>query len=46
MGHRSFLSQEVVHREVWIGGLQRRHSYRQQSPQREIQCTSQPQFVV
>jgi hypothetical protein len=23
-----FLPQEVVRHEVWIGGLQRRHSYR------------------
>jgi hypothetical protein len=27
--HRSFLPQEVVWCEIWIGGLQRRHSYRQ-----------------
>jgi hypothetical protein len=29
VGHMSsFLPQEVVRCEVWIGGLQRRHSYR------------------
>ncbi len=29
IGHMSsFLPQEVVRCEVWIGGLQRRHSYR------------------
>jgi hypothetical protein len=26
--HMLFLPQEVVRHEVWIGGLQRRHSYR------------------
>jgi hypothetical protein len=26
--HRSFLPQEVVRREVWIGGLHRRHDYK------------------
>jgi hypothetical protein len=33
--HRSFLPQEVVRREVWIGGLQKKHSYKWQSPQRK-----------
>jgi hypothetical protein len=31
-GHRSFLPQEVVQQDVWIKGLQRRHSSRLQSP--------------
>ncbi len=28
-GHRSFLPQEVVRCEVWIGRFQRRHNYKQ-----------------
>jgi hypothetical protein len=36
MGHMSFLPQEVVHQDVWIGGLQRRNNSRQQSPQKEM----------
>jgi hypothetical protein len=27
--HRSFLPQEVVWCEMWIGGFQRRHNYKQ-----------------
>jgi hypothetical protein len=26
--HMSFLPQELVRHEVWIGGFQRRHNYR------------------
>jgi hypothetical protein len=29
VGHSLFLPQDVVQHEVWIGGLQRRHNYRQ-----------------
>ncbi len=46
--HRSFLPQEVVRHEIWIRGLQKRHSY-QRHPWKEIhhpnewvQYTSQP----
>ncbi len=28
MGHRLFIPQVVVHHEIWIGDLQKRHSYR------------------
>jgi hypothetical protein len=28
IGHRLFLPQEVVRCEVWISGLQKRHSYK------------------
>jgi len=55
-GHGSFLPQEVVRREVWTRGLQRRHSYRRRFLRRETQSTThpnewvrytfQPQFVV
>jgi hypothetical protein len=41
-GHMSFLPQEVVWCEVWIGVFQRRHSYKQWSPQKEIQSTTHP----
>ncbi len=34
--HMSFLPQEVVRHEVWSGGFQRRHNYRQQSPHIEM----------
>ncbi len=40
VGHMSFLPQEVVWRDIWTKGLQRRHSYRQRSPQRELQLTT------
>jgi hypothetical protein len=30
--HRSFGPQEVVRWDIWIGGLQRRHSSKQRSP--------------
>ncbi len=35
-GHKLFLPQEVVHWDIWIGGLQRRHNSRRQSPWREM----------
>ncbi len=41
-GHMSFLPQEVVRHEVWTRGLQRRHSYKQQSPHIEMQSTTHP----
>ncbi len=34
--HMLFLPQEVVRSEVWIGGLQRKHSYRRWSPWKEM----------
>jgi hypothetical protein len=40
--HRSFLPQEVVRCEIWIGGLQRKHSYRQQYPQKEMLSNAHP----
>jgi hypothetical protein len=42
VGHMSFLPQEVVQCEIWIGGLQRRHSYRRQFPQRKMKLTIHP----
>jgi hypothetical protein len=36
VGHSPFLPQEVVQQDVWTKGLQRRHSSKQQSPQREM----------
>ncbi len=35
-GHKSFLPQEMVQCEVWIGGFQKRHNYRWQSPHRKM----------
>jgi hypothetical protein len=32
MGHMSFLPQEVVRWDIWIGGLQRRHSSKRRFP--------------
>ncbi len=32
----------MVQREVWTWGLQKRHSYRQQSPWRKMQSTTHP----
>jgi len=37
MGIGHFLPQEVVWWDIWIRGLQGRHSSRQQSPWREMQ---------
>ncbi len=34
--HKSFLPQEVVRCEVWIGGLLKKHNHRQRSPHREM----------
>jgi hypothetical protein len=35
-GHRSFLPQEVVWREIWARGLKRKHNYIQQSPRKDM----------
>jgi hypothetical protein len=54
--HGSFLPQEVGRCEIWIDGFQRKHCYKQRSPQRKmqsnfhpnewVQYTSQLQYVV
>jgi len=36
IGHMSFPPQEMVQCEIWIGGLQRRHNYKQQFPRGEM----------
>jgi hypothetical protein len=38
--HRSFLPQEVVWCEIWIESFQRKHSYKQRSPWKEMQLTT------
>jgi len=38
----SFLPQEVIKHEVWIGGFQKRHGYRRQYPNREMQSNTHP----
>jgi hypothetical protein len=40
--HKLFIPQEVVQREVWIGGLQKSHNYKQQFPCKEMQLTIHP----
>ncbi len=42
IGHKSFLPQDVVWHEVWIGGFQKRHNYKQQSPWREMESNIHP----
>jgi hypothetical protein len=42
VGHMSFLSQEGVQCEIWIGGLLRKHSYRRKSPQRKMELIIHP----
>jgi hypothetical protein len=37
--HKLFLPQEVVQQEICTRDLQRRHNYRQQLPQKEMQST-------
>jgi hypothetical protein len=39
-GHKSFLPQEVVRREVCTRGLEKMHNYRQQFPWREMYLTT------
>ncbi len=36
IGHKLFLSQEVVQCEIWIGAFHRKHNYRWQSPWKEM----------
>jgi hypothetical protein len=36
IGHKSFIPQKVVRRDIWTRGLQRRHNSRQQSPRRKM----------
>jgi hypothetical protein len=40
VGHKLFLPQEVVWRDVWTRDLQRRHNSKWQSPQRKMQSTT------
>ncbi len=41
-GQMSFLPQEVVMREVWINGLQKKHRYRRRSPRRDMSSNTHP----
>jgi hypothetical protein len=40
--HKLFLPREVVRCEIWTGGFQKKHSYRQRFPRRDTKLNTHP----